>query len=79
MDAIGYSTARAREEMIDIYYDGLIAVKNGMKSATPVKALRNVMKKRKFKVTVDLHLGAAQYIIYTTDLTAEYVELNKGE
>ncbi len=79
MDAIGYSTARAREEMIDIYYDGLIAVKNGMKSATPVKALRSVMKKRKFKVTVDLHLGDAQYIIYTTDLTAEYVELNKGE
>ncbi len=79
MDAIGYSTARAREEMIDIYYDGLIAVKNGMKTATPLKALRSVMKKRKFKVTVDLHLGTAQYIIYTTDLTAEYVELNKGE
>ena len=79
MDAIGYSTARAREEMIDIYYDGLLAVKNGMKSATPLKALRSVMKKRKFKVTVDLHLGTAQYIIYTTDLTAEYVELNKGE
>lgn len=79
MDAIGYSTARAREEMIDIYYDGLIAVKNGMKTPTPHKALRSVMKKRKFKVTVDLHLGTAQYIIYTTDLTAEYVELNKGE
>ena len=79
MDAIGYSTARAREEMIDIYYDGLLAVQNGMKSATPLKLLRKVMKKRKFKVTVDLHLGHAQYIIYTTDLTAEYVELNKGE
>ncbi len=79
MDAIGYSTARAREEMIDIYYDGLMAVKNGMKTPTPLKALRSVMKKRKFKVTVDLHLGAAQYIIYTTDLTAAYVELNKGE
>ena len=79
MDAIGYSTARAREEMIDIYYDGLLAVQNGMKSATPLKLLHKVMKKRKFKVTVDLHLGTAQYIIYTTDLTAEYVELNKGE
>jgi len=50
-----------------------------MKSPTPLKALRSVMKKRKFKVTVDLHLGAAQYIIYTTDLTPTYVELNKGE
>ncbi len=79
MDAIGYSTARAREEMIDIYYDGLLAVQNGMKTATPLKLLRKVMKKRKFKVTVDLHLGHAQYIIYTTDLTAKYVELNKGE
>ena len=79
MDAIGYSTARVREEMIDIYYDGLLAVQNGMKSGTPLKLLRRVMKKRKFKVTVDLHLGSAQYIIYTTDLTAEYVELNKGE
>lgn len=79
MDAIGYSTAKAREEMIDIFYDGLIAVQNGMKSATPMKTLRSVMKKRKFKVTVELHLGTAQYNIYTTDLTAEYVELNKGE
>lgn len=79
MDAIGYSTARVREEMIEIYYDGLCAVQNGMASATPMKNLRSVMKKRKFKVTVNLHLGTAQYNIYTTDLTAQYVELNKGE
>src|SRR5205814_4017185 len=35
MDAIGYASARVREEMVDIYYDGVLAVKHGVASKTP--------------------------------------------
>ncbi|RYF47661.1 MAG: bifunctional glutamate N-acetyltransferase/amino-acid acetyltransferase ArgJ, partial [Cytophagaceae bacterium] len=35
MDAIGYSGAKIREEIVDIYYDGVIAVKGGTASRTP--------------------------------------------
>jgi glutamate N-acetyltransferase/amino-acid N-acetyltransferase len=79
LDAIGYSSARVREEMVDVYYDGVIAVKNGMPSKTPVSKLREVVANERFKITIDLQLGSAEYAVYTTDLTVKYVELNMGE
>ena len=79
LDALGYSSASLREEMIDVYYNGLIAVKGGMASKTPLHKLQEVVGQRKFTVHIHLGLGAAEYVVYTTDLTPEYVRLNKGE
>ncbi len=79
VDALGYSTAALREEMIDIYYNGLIAVKGGMASKTPLNKLQEVVQRRKFTVHIHLGLGSAEYVVYTTDFTPEYVRLNKGE
>jgi len=77
--AVGYSGARVREEMVEIYYDGLLAVVNGQPSKTPLAKLRKVVEKAKFTITIHLHLGAGEYSILTTDLTEEYVRINKGE
>ncbi|MCX6968223.1 MAG: bifunctional glutamate N-acetyltransferase/amino-acid acetyltransferase ArgJ [Verrucomicrobia bacterium] len=79
MDAIGYSTAKVREETVDIYYDGLIAVQNGTAAATPVSKLKEVVANQRFTITVDLHIGKAEYTVFTTDLTTAYVEFNMGE
>lgn len=79
MDAVGYSGAKMREETMDIYYDGVIAVKGGMASRTPMEKLQAIVAKEKFTVTIDLHLGPAEYTVYTTDLSTEYVKLNMGE
>jgi glutamate N-acetyltransferase/amino-acid N-acetyltransferase len=79
MDAIGYSTARVREEMVSIYYDGLLAVQNGIAAATPFSKLQEVAAKKTFTITIDLHLGDAEYTVFTTDLTTAYVDFNKGE
>ncbi len=79
LDAVGYSSARLREEMVDIYYDGVVAVKNGVPSDTPPAKLKNAVSKKRICVTVDLHLGEATYTVYTTDLTTEYVVLNQSE
>lgn len=79
MDAIGYSTAKIREEMVDIYYDGLIAVQNGVAANTPFEKLKEVVANKRFTITIDLHLGEAEYSVYTTDLTTQYVEFNMGE
>ncbi len=65
--------------MIDVYYNGLIAVKAGVASRTPLAKLQEVVRERKFTVHVHLGLGSAEYVVYTTDLTPEYVRLNKGE
>ncbi len=79
MDAIGYSGARVREELVDIYYDGLIAVKGGVASATPFEKLQQAVAQKRFRVCVDMHLGSAEYCVFTTDLSTEYVRLNMGE
>ncbi|MCE9609178.1 MAG: bifunctional glutamate N-acetyltransferase/amino-acid acetyltransferase ArgJ [Chthoniobacter sp.] len=79
MDALGYSGAKLREEMIDIFYDGIIAVRGGMPSKTPMAKLQEVVANKRFTVTIDLHLGKADYTVFTTDLSTDYVRLNMGE
>jgi glutamate N-acetyltransferase/amino-acid N-acetyltransferase len=79
MCALGYSGARVREEMVEIYYDGLLAVANGQPSKTPMSKLKKLLKKPKFTITINLHTGLGEYSILTTDLTEEYVRINQGE
>jgi glutamate N-acetyltransferase/amino-acid N-acetyltransferase len=79
MDAIGYSSAKVREEMIDIFFDGMIAAQNGVASSTPEQTLKEALKHKRFTLTIDLHLGAAEYKVYTTDLTPDYVRFNMSE
>ena len=79
MDAIGYSGCKMREELVDIYYDGVIGVKGGVASKTPVAKLQEIVAAKKIAITIDLHVGSAEYVVYTTDLSIEYVKLNMGE
>ncbi len=79
MDALGYSGAKMREETVDIFYDGIIAVKNGMPSKTPFAKLQEIVAQQKFTVNIDLNLGAGEYSVFTTDLSTDYVKLNMGE
>jgi glutamate N-acetyltransferase/amino-acid N-acetyltransferase len=79
MAALGYSGARVREEMIDIYYDGIVAVASGQPSKTPIARLKKIARQAKFTLTIHLHAGPAEYSVLTTDLTEEYVRINLGE
>ncbi len=79
MDAVGYSSAKVREEMTDIFFNGVVAAEHGMASPTPPDKLQEILRNQKFTVTIDLHLGSAEYKVFTTDLTPEYVRLNMGE
>jgi glutamate N-acetyltransferase/amino-acid N-acetyltransferase len=79
MDAIGYSGVRMREELVDIYYDGILAVKGGVASSTPMEKLKQAVSHDRFRVIVNLNLGSAEYNVFTTDLSTDYVTLNMGE
>lgn len=79
MDVLGYSGGRMREEMVDIYYDGLLAVKGGIAAKTPMARLRKITRRRHFRITIDLHMGKGSYDLLVNDLTELYVTLNKGE
>jgi glutamate N-acetyltransferase / amino-acid N-acetyltransferase len=79
MAAVGYSSAKVREEMIDIFFNGAVAAQHGLASSTPEETLKEALGNKKFTVTIDLHLGSAEYKMFTTDLTPEYVRFNMGE
>jgi glutamate N-acetyltransferase / amino-acid N-acetyltransferase len=79
MDALGYSGAKMREETVDIFYDGINAVKGGMPSKTPFNKLQEIVAQKKFTINIDLHVGSADYTVFTTDLSTNYVKLNMGE
>jgi len=79
MDALGYCGAKMREENVDIFYDGLIAVQGGLASKTPFSKLKQIVAQKKLTITIDLHVGSADYTVFTTDLSTEYVKLNMGE
>lgn len=79
LDAAGYCGVPIREELVDIYYDGVAAVRGGTVAPTPKEKLVAAVSPQKFTVTIDLHQGKAFYTVYTTDLTEKYVELNLSE
>ncbi len=77
--AVGYSGARIKEELIDIYFNGLIACSGGLTSKTPVTDLEKVVKEPRFTVTIDLNTGTASHNVFTTDLSEAYVDFNSSE
>ena len=77
--AVGYSGAKIREELIDIYFGGLLACKGGLATKTPVTEMEKVVKEPKFTVTIDLNSGTSGYTVYTSDLSEEYVDFNSAE
>jgi glutamate N-acetyltransferase/amino-acid N-acetyltransferase len=77
--AVGYSGARIREELIDIFFGGLLACKGGLATKTPISEMEKVVKEPKFTVTIDLNLGTSGYTVYTSDLSEQYVDFNSSE
>lgn len=79
MGAIGASGARLREELVDIHYDGVAAVRGGVAAVTPVGRLRVAARRSRVAIQVNLHLGSGEYRMLTTDLSEKYVRINLGE
>lgn len=77
--AVGYSRARIREELIDIYIGGLQACSGGLQAETAMEELREAVAEAEFEVLIDLNQGAADYRMYTSDLSPEYVDFNRSE
>jgi glutamate N-acetyltransferase/amino-acid N-acetyltransferase len=85
IDALGYSTAAVVEDRVDIGYSApgsrriLWSLKRGQPSRVSFRDLCAAVAAREFDLHVNLNLGRAAALIYAADLTAEYVEFNKGD
>ena len=77
--AVGYSGTRVREEKVDIDIAGLPACRGGMQTTTKSDDLRDRVQAREFEVLINLNMGKEEYVVYTTDLSPEYVDFNRSE
>jgi len=75
--AAGYSGARIDPGRVEIFFDDVPVVRNGLGAGQETEArATEVLKKPEFTVTVDLHLGDGEAFYYTSDLTYDYVKCN---
>ena len=75
--AVGYSGAAVDPEQVEICFDDVPVVRQGLGTGKEMEAQATaVLKQAEFTVTVDLALGSASADYYTSDLTYEYVKIN---
>ncbi len=74
--AVGYSGAQVIPEKISLAIGGVQIVKEGMGCDYPADSLKKVMADREIIVTVDLAAGNADAVVWTCDLSYEYVKIN---
>jgi len=79
LHAVGYSRARIREELVDIFYDGKPACLGGLQATTPMDELREIAAQAQFKIEIHLNQGDADYCMYSSDLSPEYIDFNRSE
>jgi len=83
--ALGYSRAKVNESVVDIGYTRpaeraiAFAFRRGQPANTPFRKLATITAGPEFDVHVHLHSGPGESVIYASDLTEDYVTLNKGD
>lgn len=83
--AIGYSDAIVDINKLDIGYSKLgarkisYAIKAGTPTKTSLDTLRKICKLKEFEIHCNLNMGNGTSEFYTSDLSEEYVDFNKGE
>jgi len=75
--AVGYSGIEVEQHRAELFFDDVRMVKGGLFAGGDAEAKgTEVLQKKEFSVTVDLHLGSGSATVYTSDLSYEYVKIN---
>ena len=74
--ALGYSGAQFNPDKCDIYFGSIPVVKNGGDAGTPENDLLATVQEREFTITCDFNDGDAEYWVWSSDVSYEYVKIN---
>ncbi len=77
MAALGYSSARVSRDLVDVYLCGIRVARNGAPADFNASKLTSALQRKEIEVVIDLNSGDAEQTVWTCDLSAEYVEINK--
>ncbi len=77
--AIGRSEVAIKDEKIDIHIAGMPVVRGGIEAdGFSEKKLKEKMSAKELTVDINLNMGDAGAVFYTSDLTIDYVKLNSA-
>ncbi len=75
--ALGRAGVAFEQDRVDISFDDVLLVQDGLALGSAVEArATEVLKQKTFTVTVDLKTGQAAGEIYTCDLSIDYIKIN---
>jgi glutamate N-acetyltransferase/amino-acid N-acetyltransferase len=75
--AVGYSGIDIDQDRVQLCFDDVVVVKNGVFAGGDAESLATeVLKKKQFTVMIDLQLGAGCATVFTSDLSYDYVKIN---
>ncbi len=73
----GASGARFNPDNVDIYFNDIHYVTNGMIIDYKIEdEVYKIMQENEYEIIIDLNTGDGQALFYTCDLTADYVRIN---
>jgi glutamate N-acetyltransferase/amino-acid N-acetyltransferase len=78
MAALGQAHTKINPDKVDIYFDDLAVVKEGMGAGAKEKMLRDVLRSKEIRITIDLNQGKNSTTFWSCDLTEKYVRINKS-
>lgn len=77
MSAVGSAGIPIRPDKVDIHFDSVPVVKQGITlGSAQEKRAGRYLRKKNIMITVNLHLGSASAEVYTSDLSHDYVQIN---
>ena len=74
--ALGYSGAHFDPEKCDIDFGSIPVVRAGGDAGTPEEDLLETVRQREFTIRCDFHDGDAEYWVWSSDISYEYVKIN---
>src|SRR4030067_1484455 len=77
MAAIGYSGVKVNTDKIDLFFNNIKMVGNGIGLGIDAeREATEVLKQKEFAITVDMRLGKAEAAVWTCDFSYDYVRIN---
>jgi glutamate N-acetyltransferase/amino-acid N-acetyltransferase len=77
MMAVGRAGVPVDPDKVDVFFDDVLMVKNGMGCGKDTETeITKVLKKPEFEISIDLNMGHGHASVFTCDFSIDYVKIN---
>ena len=77
MMAVGRAGVPVDPDKVDVFFDDVLMVKNGMGCGKDTETeMTKILKKPEFEISIDLNMGHGHASVFTCDFSIDYVKIN---